>query len=395
MAVEKKTMFSLRASFFTLSLALSVFAPRIPQLKDRLHISVPTLGLVFMITGLAGAVTSKLVAKIIARLTSRRSLIFAIPVMMSGSLLIALSHRIPFFVCGLVLLSFGGFLINTAVNTQSNNLRATTGNNQLNNLSAISNLGSLFAMIMGSLLLKAFTATQYIIGLQVIACSIFLYSYRNLIPTDVIGGQGEKAKSKFPWFKRDPDIIQFWIIVVALFASTTAEFSVSDWGAVLSRDSYAVKAPFYLVPFIVFQSGIVLSRFMTTRFSDRHGEVAFVRYSAIGAALIWGASIQIAAHMNHSNQALTLTVLIIGFFAAGCGVGPVWPTMLTSASKSHYPTPVVLARLFSFVSLAFVFGPGIIGFVSKITSLSNALMIPVTSLVIVGIFARRSLEHHE
>ena len=388
-------MFSLRASFFTLSLALSVFAPRIPQLKDRLHVSVPTLGLMFMVTGLAGAVTSKLVAKIISWLTSKRSLIFAIPVMISGSLLIAHSHRIPLFVCGLVLLSFGGFLINTVVNTQSNNFRSITGNNQLNNLSAISNLGSLFAMVLGSLLLKVFTATQYIVGLQLIACSIFLYSYRNLIPTDVIGGQGEKAKSKMPWFKKDRDIVQFWIIVLALFASTTAEFSVSDWGAVLSRDSYEVKAPLYLVPFIVFQTGIVVSRFLTTKLSERFSEVSFVRFTALGASIIWGSSIQIAAHMSHSNQYLTLAVLIVGFFAAGCGVGPVWPTMLTSVTKSHYPTPMVLARLFSFVSLAFVFGPGIIGFVSKATSLSNALMIPVVALFIVGLFARRSLEHQE
>ncbi len=393
MAVSKKTMFSLRVSFFTLSIIYSVYAPRIPELKDRLHVSVPTLGVIFMITGLAGALTSKLVARIITWLTSRRSILFAIPVAFLGSLIVGNTFRVPFFIAGLIMMSFSGFLINTAINTQSNNLRATTGDNQLNNLSAISNLGALFAMVLGSIFLKVFTTTQYIVGLEIIACAIYLLTYHNLIPTDVIGGKGEKAKSKFPWFKRDRDIIQFWIIVVALFASTTAEFSVSDWGAILSRDSYAVKAPLYLIPFIVFQSGVVLSRFLTTKLSEKYGEVAYVRYSAIAASIIWGSSIQILAHTKQTHQVLTIIILIVGFFAAGCGVGPVWPTMLTSAAKSHYPTPAVYARLFAAVSLAFVFGPGIIGYVSKVTSLSNSLMIPVVALFIVGIFARKSLEH--
>lgn len=170
---------------------------------------------------------------------------------------------------------------------------------------------------------------------------------------------------------------------------------MSDWGAILSRDNYAIKAPLYLVPFIVFQSGIVLSRFLTTRLSKVKGEISFVRSAAITASIIWGISIQCAAHISHTNQYLTLLLICVGFFAAGCGVGPVWPTMLNSAMKSHYPTPAVLSRLFAFLSLAFVFGPGVIGWLSKLTPLPNALMIPVTALFIVGLLARKGLEHLE
>ena len=129
--------------------------------------------------------------------------------------------------------------------------------------------------------------------------------------------------------------------------------------------------------------------------SKAFGEITFVRAVTIGASIIWGISIQIASHMSHHNQYAVLLVVILGFFIAGCGVGPVWPTMLHSAMQSHYPTPAVLSRLFGFLSLAFVFGPGVIGWLSKLTSLSNALMIPVVSLFIVGLLARRGLEHVE
>lgn len=391
----KRQIRSLQVSYFTLSVTYLVYVPRIPQLKDRLGVSVSTLGEIFMIVGLMGLITSKLVAHVIALITSKRAILCGLPTALMGSILIALSHRIVFFICGLILLSFTAFLLNTAVNTQANNFRESTGSSQLNNLSAISNIGSLFAMVIGSIFLKIFTSTQYIIGLQLIAVTTFLAVNRDLIAEDAATGKGEKGKSKLPWWNRDHDIRQFWIIVLALFSSTTAEFSVSDWGAILSRDNYAIKAPLYLVPFIVFQSGIVLSRFLTTRLSKVKGEIFFVRSAAITASIIWGISIQCAAHISHTNQYLTLLLICVGFFAAGCGVGPVWPTMLNSAMKSHYPTPAVLSRLFAFLSLAFVFGPGVIGWLSKLTPLPNALMIPVTALFIVGLLARKGLEHLE
>jgi MFS family permease len=388
----KSQMRAMQISFFTLSITYLVYTPRIPQLKDRLGVSVSTLGSIFMIVGLMGLLTSKLVAKIIALVSSKKAILLALPNAMFGSVLIALSHRIIFFILGLVILSFSAFLLNTAVNTQANNFRHKTGDNQLNNLSAIANIGSLFAMVIGSVFLKVFTSTQYIIGLQALAVMSFLVVNRNLIKGDVATGEGEKAKLKLPWWNEDRDIRQFWLIVLILFSSTTAEFSVSDWGAILSRDNYAIRAPFYLLAFIVFQAGIVLSRFLMTRMSSARGEVVVVRRSAIASSVLWGASIQIAAHMSHRNQYLTLIVVCIGFFAAGCGVGPVWPTMLSSAMKSHYPTPAVLSRLFAFLSLAFVFGPGVIGWLSKLTSLANALMIPVTALFVVGLLARKGLE---
>lgn len=389
----KNQIRSMQISFFTLSVTYLVYVPRIPQLKDRLGVSVSTLGAIFMIVGVMGLVTSKLVAFVIAKLTSKKAILFALPNALIGSILIALSHRVIFFIAGLVILAFAAFLLNTAVNTQANNLRQQSGSSQLNNLSAIANIGSLFAMVIGSVFLKVFTSTQYIIGLQVIAVLVFLSVNKNLIKGDAATGEGEKAKSKLPWWNKDRDIRQFWIIVLALFSSTTAEFSVSDWGAILSRDNYAIKAPLYLFPFIVFQAGIIISRFLTTKLSQSRGEANFVRRATITAAIIWGASIQIAAHMSHSNQYITLSVLVIGFFAAGCGVGPVWPTMLNSAMKSHYPTPAVLSRLFAFLSLAFVFGPGVIGWLSKVTSLPNALMIPIIALLGVGLLSKRGLEH--
>ena len=146
-------------------------------------------------------------------------------------------------------------------------------------------------------------------------------------------------------------------------------------------------------PFIVFQAGVVLSRLALNKLSAKYSEIRTVRSGALLAAIIWAISIQWAAHLSHKNESLTLTIVLLGFFVAGCGVGPVWPSHLSSATKSHYPVPSVLARLFSFLSLAFVFGPGVIGSLSKVVSLSTAMMVPAVALFIVGLLARKGLAH--
>lgn len=389
MVSEKSSIRSLRIGFFSLSVSYLVYAPRIPELKDRLNVSVATLGSIFMIVGLLGLVTSRLVSIIVKKFTSRKSIVLALPLTMGGSALLGSTTSIPIFVVGLSILAFGVFLINTSVNTQASNVREVTGTNQLSNLSAISNIGSLTALVIGSIFLNIFTTTQYIIGLQAIVTLIFLATYRNLLPEDQNEGTGDSAKAKLPWFTKDQ--IQFWIIVFILFASTTAEFSVSDWAAILARDEFKIEAPLYLAPFIVFQAGIIISRFALNRMAEKFTEIHVVRFGAIAGSIVWGASIQFAAHMPKENQVAMIACVLIGFFAAGYGVGPVWPSHLTSATKSNYPVPDVLARLFSFLSLAFVFGPGVIAALSKSVSLSTAMMVPVVALFIVGLLTKRGL----
>lgn len=393
MTSTTSTIRSLRIGFFTLSVSYLVYAPRIPDLKDRLNVSVSELGSIFMIVGLMGLLTSKLVSVIVKKFTSRKSIVMALPLTMSGSILLGSTTQVSIFIIGLMVLAFGVFLINTSINTQASNIREITGTNQLSNLSAISNIGSLVALVIGSIFLTIVSTPQYIIGLQAVVTVIFLVTYRNLLPEDKNEGSGDKAKAKLPWFTKDQ--IQFWIIVFILFASTTAEFSVSDWAAILARDEFKIDAPLYLAPFIVFQAGIIISRFSLNRLSAKFSETSVVRFCAIAGSIVWGISLQIASQLSDSNQGATIAAILIGFFVAGCGTGPVWPSHLTSATKSHYPVPDVLARLFSFLSLAFVFGPGVIAALSKAVSLSTAMMVPVGALFIVGLLSKKGLEHIE
>lgn len=386
---ERKTLTALRLSFFFLTACYLTWVPRIPEIKDALNISVETLGLLFMMVGVVGALTMRYIAIIINRITARRSMVVAVIVSTLGNAVIAYASSLWMLAAGLIVASMSAFLLNTAVNTQANNLKVITGNNNLNNLSAIANIGSLLSMLLGAVLLIPLSAPQYIIGMQVIIAFATIWASRYM-PTSDEGAtaKGEVAE-KMPWFGKNTG--RFWLVIATIFATSVAEFSVTDWGSIISRDDFKIQAPFFLLPFVFFQAGIILSRFVADRLNARFGVARYVGTASWLAAVVWGISIQVATAINSSQPWLTFGLVAFGFFVAGWGIGPNWAALLTAVTNVKYPAPVVFARLFSIMSLVFVFGPGLVAGLAGQIGLPNAMMLPVLLLILVSTQAKRVL----
>ncbi len=368
-----------------MSIGYLTWAPRIPDIKDRLDLTVDQLGACFMVVGVVGLFLSGVVARIIARLGSRRAVLVAMPAMVASNALIAFAGNVGMLLLGLAFSSFCTFIINTAITTQANNLRDAGFGNQLNSLTAIANLGSVTAILVGTALLTTLTTEAYVMGLSATVGIAIMIAASRLSPVDAVA-----TTEKYPpmkWIGKGT--LLFWFTAFGLFATTTAEFSVNDWSAILSRDDFLIGAPLYLVPFFTFQAGIVISRFSATRLGQRFGEGRFVRASAIVSAIIWMASIQISHSVGGSAPVATLLVAALGFFVAGWGVGPVYPAFVSATARSGYPPAVVLPRVFAVGSLAFVFGPGVIGLLSGAVGLPMAMLLPGVMLIVAGIFAVR------
>ena len=76
--ITKKTISALRICYFTLSVSVAVYLPRIPDLKDKLHLTVGEIGQILMLVGLVGFIASRLVTLVIKKLTSRRAVLFGV-----------------------------------------------------------------------------------------------------------------------------------------------------------------------------------------------------------------------------------------------------------------------------------------------------------------------------
>jgi hypothetical protein len=315
----------------------------------------------------------------------------AVPMGILGNVLVATSATVIQFLAGLAFCSLAAFITNTAAITQANNIRLETGIDTQANLAAISNIGSLAAMLLGACVLNLLDPFTYIVGLSILASLGLTLAGAKMRAVDLHEEEhaNEGSKVSIPWVGRGTGI--FWIMVLSVFASTTAEFAVSDWGAILARDSFAIPGPFYLLPFVLFQAGIVTARFATDRLGARFGTATFVRWSTCSAAVVWAFSLVIAALIGSSSPWLTLVIVLIGFAAGGWGVGPIWPVFISAINKGKHPPALVLPRFFSFVSLAFVLGPGLLGQLANWLTLPFALVVAALMLFLAGTQARKKV----
>jgi hypothetical protein len=126
------------------------------------------------------------------------------------------------------------------------------------------------------------------------------------------------------------------------------------------------------------------------RLYARFGMYETVSYLAIGSAVIWLGSIMLAWSLADYSSDLALVVIVIGFFVAGFGIGPVFPAfMLAAGTVPGIPASVGIARVALLAIAGYFVGPTITGLISELTTLPVAMIYPVLMLALGGFMAIR------
>jgi predicted MFS family arabinose efflux permease len=374
---------ALKSASFAATLSWIGWVPRLPDIKDHLGLSLDQLGTILMISGLTLSVASRPTAALIHHFNSKRVIVLGIAISLVGNLVIATAASGLWLAIGLIVTAFGVGLVNTGNNTQINSLSVLTGENKRNRLSAYSTIGTLSSLILGALLLNVLSTFVYLMLIQAIAIFLGLLSNRAMLDIDQgAAKKGEKAV-RMPWFGKG--MLPFWFALAALYGTTLAEFSVSDWGGLLARDNFHIGAPWFLVVILFFQLGMFFGRFLSDRLNKRFGEVKNVMVGTLSGAAIWAIGIYAAAEVGKQSATLALVVASFGFFCAGWGIGPNWGVLISAATVPGYPPPVSLARIFGLLSLVFSFGPGLVGWLARAVGLENAMLLPIICLALVGL----------
>ena len=379
---QRHTLTALKFASFASTLSWITWVPRLPEIKDHLGLSFDQLGLILMVSGLTMAVSASPTAALIHHFKSKRVTLVGALVSVLGNLIIGLANSGITLTIGLIVAAFGIGLLNTANNTQINTLSAITGENERNKLSAFAPLGSMASLILGTALLTVLSTVQYLMSIQAFAVLTAIGVYPYLFNEDIGAAEKGTKQVKMPWFGKR--MAAFWLALAALYATTLAEFSVGDWAGILARDNFHINAPWYLLVILAFQLGLFVSRAASTRLINRFGEVNVVRFATVGSAIVWGIVIFTAGQVGQSSPAAALAWAGFGFFIAGCGIGPNWGVLLAAATIPGFPAPVTLSRIFGLLSLVFSFGPGLVGLLAKTVGLTNAMLLPVLCLGVVG-----------
>lgn len=383
----KKLKTALKWASFASTMSWVTWVPRLPEIKDHLGLTLDQLGTILMVAGLTMAFAAKPTAALIHHFSSKRVILIGVVLSVAGNLVIAQAANGIWLTAGIMISSFGVGLVNTANNTQINTVSVMTGQNERNALSAYATIGTITSLVLGALLLNSLTTLQYLMLVQAITGGIAIAVNRSMTSKDEGAAEKGTKQVTMPWFGKGTG--PFWLALTGLYATTLAEFSVADWGGILARDNFQIGSPWFLVVIVMFQLGMFTGRSLSNRLNQRFGEVRNVLVGTIAGATIWGVVIFSAGKVGETNELGALALASFGFFFAGWGVGPNWGVLLAAATVPGYPAPVTLSRVFGLLSLVFSFGPGLVGWLAKAVGLTNAMLLPVACLALVGFLVPR------
>ncbi|RDI64244.1 MFS transporter [Nocardia pseudobrasiliensis] len=163
------------------------------------------------------------------------------------------------------------------------------------------------------------------------------------------------------------------------FAFLMTEGVANDWSALQVREHLGASEATAALAFAAFSTTMTIGRFAADRVSGRFGPVVVVRWGALlaaaGLALIIGSA--------------WVPLTLAGWALMGIGLAGGVPQIFTAAGNLGTETAATdMSRVFGLGYLGFLAGPSVIGWLSKPTSLTVALIFPLALVLMCAWFAR-------
>ena len=372
--------------FFVMGVVSMAWVPRIPEIKAALGLSDGEFGVVLVSSSLGSLIGAQLAGQLIQRFGSRNLLRVTQLALPLGVLMMGLAPNVWVLVIGLFFLGFGSAGMDIPGNAQAVVIEKIIGKKFLASLHGAWSIGAFTAAVFGGAVANVLTPKLNLILLAVISILVFVPLTERMLDStrdEHLGLEG-KDDRKLSWF--GPKVNLLWVFAFGSLGALVAEGAAADWSGILLAEHMSIEKGLTASVFASFSLSMIISRFMADWLMDRFTPRAVVFYGGVVGGVLWSASILIAIPFSQTNQLLALVLINIGFFAAGAGIGPMFPAFILEASRlPGVPASLGIARI-SVISIAGYFlGPTVTGFLSELTSLPTAMMYPGIALILAGI----------
>ena len=357
-------------SFLAFGITVGGLIPRVPALKDQLHLTDGQVGLALLgasLGGVTGALASRLVINRGARLFIRAGTI-GLCIATVGP---ALAANLIELMASLFLIGFVWGFIDVLENALGAQLERSAGKPLINGLHGFWSLGA-FA---GSLVAGG-------------------AAYAGIAPLAQFIGTGLAVALGSAWFLRalpdlaaadaTPDAAPGSIVLTAAvlglvamgFAGVIAEGGTSDWSALYLREISHANPGVAAAGFSGFSIAAMLVRFRADLVTARMGQAAMARIGALMA--VGGLALAIAVPW--------LPVAVAGFTIVGMGTAVVLP-LAFAAGANLGRTGTSLALVMAATYTGTIAGPPLIGTAADHIGLRIAMAIPLVAALAVLLLA--------
>lgn len=370
-------------SFLVLGFLEAAFAPMVPYIKERFDLDEGSLGLLLLCTGIGSFLSLPLVGAAVGRFGCRKAT--AVTGLAMGLLLLTLALSQNLYLTGVALFVFGAATIGIDV---SSNVNAVLVEEKLkrplmSGFHAGYSLGTLGGSMLVTLLLTmglglvTGSVTVLIIG----ALAVF-FGTRYLI-SDVKGSEKQKeaeeehsqeSEEKVPTIFGIPTLIL--IIGCMCFIMYSLEGAVMSWSGVFVTQERGM--PLEVAGFIYssFAIAMTVMRFVGNKMVSKIGR----RLTVVVGSLLVSLGFMLTVLINHPIGAA------LGFLTVGLGAANIVPQLVSFAGSVP---GISVHRAITFINAlgysGILCGPVIIGFTSKLSSLSATFTGIAVIVLIVGI----------
>jgi MFS family permease len=364
--------------FWTNGALFANVVPRLPQIRDGLHLGNGTYGLVIASTGLGGLVAGLFAGVLVHWLSAGR---LAVGCAVWSGLLLALVSVAPnALLLAAVLFVLGGLdsVMDVSMNTHAMHVQRRYGRSIINGFHGWWSVGAVTGGLMGTAAAAiGLGVTTHLAMAGALFAAASLGAGTGLLPVrDMAEERPDQDRRRHVAY--GPIARALLGLCIILLLGAVMEDVPSSWSAIYLRDVLHTSAGVAGLGYVGFAAAMTTGRFVADRVVVRFGPVRTVRVSTAAAAIGLGTALVVGDPV----------VTVVGFMVLGLGVSTIFPLVFAaSASRPGIRTGDGIAVTSFTARAGFLLSAPAVGAIAAGVDLRVGIGLAVVAAVIVAVLA--------
>ncbi len=413
---DRRALWSVGVQFFANGMTYATVIPRLPDIRDRVGVSIGTLGLILTLGSIAGLVATLLTSRVIPAFGSRRVMTIGGAGLIGALPVIGFATSPAVLVVGLMMWLFLDVFVDVAMNVQGSVLSSRRHTPVMNRLHGLWSLGTVAGGLVSVAMLRAGVSTPAqltIVAVVLVAALLFIAP--GLLPVDephsadaepqvepqiepMIGSASvgalvpevaipevavpEVAASATPERTR-PRALAVIALATGGAMAMAIEMTNGDWASFRLGDDLNARPGVAGLGFLVFTAGMTAGRL--------GGDFVQLRIGA--TLLVRAASVVIALGAVLAMLVPNVPVAIVGFAVSGLGTSVLFPQLYDRAARAPGPPGSGFPSMLIGQRGAAVVAPALVGALADTSALGVGqamalVVLPCAAIVALVTFVR-------
>lgn len=369
---DRRALIATAGQFFVNGAMTASFIARLPQIRDRIGVSVDEFGALLTVAAVVGLIGSLLAGRVIHATSTRRVLQIGGVAMVLSLPVIGVARSPAVWLLGMFVYQAFDVLVDISMNLQGSWVSARRHAPVMNRLHGLWSLGT-FAGGLGAVAANAAglsTFTHLAIVAAVMALTLVAVT-RNLLSSDEDGHADVPVRDATAPAAalRRTRLAPLLLLVLAGMFAVVAEVTGGDWSTFRLTDDFGAAAAIGSLAFVTYTVGMTSMRFGGDWLQVRLGRHALHRLSVTLATV----GFVVAALVPNRVAS------ILGFLLVGVGVATFMPKLYDDAARLPGRRGAGLGAMTGGMRLAFLATPIGVGWLAG-TSLSVGDAIAIFTL---------------